>query len=409
MMFKLNIDKLNMILMCFTFYEPSIIPHYVFIAFRYMIIIWTISRCWFEYQKIKKVLLAVLLYGITTIVSSIYNEMPTNTVVASFFFLLHILSVYLLSVHMIKKYSTKECFKVLLGVFLTICVLTDIPMLFIDYDFNNSSEEYLIGNKFVVSYVHCFTSALFFARVGSIRKENAVRIKARGVCRRFVAYLFALYSLLICWIVTCSTGLISTVAMILILILPENIIKFISSGKKMILVTLIVTILMFGSFSLLTQPIIQNFVQNVLGKSTSFTGRIQIWAIIFEVISRKPIIGYGYYNNIIEMVLGYGNPQNGVLKCLIDTGILGLLFYACIVMCSFKITNVKEKSESTYILSMIAFYYAMLVASLVEINLTHLIVFLCMSIVAALNAKDSEIIYITGYSKLTLSEDRNNV
>ena len=82
---------------------------------------------------------------------------------------------------------------------------------------------------------------------------------------------------------------------------------------------------------------------------------------------------------MIEKYLGYGNPQNGVLKILLDTGIFGLLLYVALLFIMLQPLNSK-KFENNF--SMLAFLYAMLVASLVEINLTHMIVFMSLAIIA---------------------------
>lgn len=82
---------------------------------------------------------------------------------------------------------------------------------------------------------------------------------------------------------------------------------------------------------------------------------------------------------MIETYLGYGNPQNGVLKILLDTGAIGLLLYSILVFVALRPLNDKNFVPN---FSMIAFLYAMIVASLVEINLTHMIVFMALAIVA---------------------------
>ena len=82
---------------------------------------------------------------------------------------------------------------------------------------------------------------------------------------------------------------------------------------------------------------------------------------------------------MIETYLGYGNPQNGVLKILLDTGIIGLLLYSILVFMALRPLNGKNFALNFPI---IAFLYAMIVASLVEINLTHMIVFMALAIVA---------------------------
>ncbi len=95
-------------------------------------------------------------------------------------------------------------------------------------------------------------------------------------------------------------------------------------------------------------------------------------------INKKPILGYGFYNDIIAKELGYGNPQNAILKFLLDVGIVGLVLYGIMVWKSFKGID----SPTLYkVYPMVGFYYAMIMAGLVEINLTHMVVFMAMAIV----------------------------
>ena len=179
--------------------------------------------------------------------------------------------------------------------------------------------------------------------------------------------------------VTTSTGMIAVVVLTLLMIMPTRIQKILSSNYALIATAGIMNILNFGTAQLMTNVHVQYFIQNVLGKSATLNGRSQIWAIIFEFIRKKVWIGYGYYNGVIEKYLGYGNPQNGVLKILLDTGIFGLLLYVALLFIMLQPLNSK-KFENNF--SMLAFLYAMLVASLVEINLTHMIVFMSLAIIA---------------------------
>ena len=383
MKIKINIDKIKIVLICLTFYEPPIMPHFLFLAFKYLLILYVIWRYFYIVGQIRNTIIPIIFYGFITVVSTIFNGMSFNTIIASFFFSLHIVSVFILSMYMISEYSLKVFLNFLLRLFLTICFFTDILMLFIDYNFSNPSEAYLFGNKFVVSYLHCFTAALFFACTRDIRVNRGFVVNGNIIINRLLAYFFALYSVAICKVVSCSTGMVATAVMILIVMAPKHIVKLFSSGKVMIICIGIITILMFGPYSLLKNPYILDFVQNTLGKSPSFTGRIQIWNMIFDVIANNPIIGYGYYNNIVEVTLGYGNPQNGVLKLLVDTGIIGLVLYIMVVIKVFKKMDFRIKDMEKEVLPIIAFFYAMIIASLVEINLTHMIVFLAMAIVNA--------------------------
>lgn len=379
---KVKRDLIKVVLVCFTFYEPSIIPHNVFLLIKYLVILWMVLSYHSEMKTDRIILAGVLGYGGITVLSSVYNRMAFNTIVASVFYAFQVLAVFLVSKGIIKRHGISQYIKWLFGYFICICFLTDASMLFIGYDFSNPTEVYLIGNKFVVSYVHCFTVALAFARIGE--KDNRtlvsnwkVAISKTGISRKMTAYVVAVLSIFISAKVTCSTGIVISSLLLVLMFLPSWIIDAVSSGKVMVVAVATINILMFGSYSLLTNPHLLNFVQNVLGKSGNFTGRVQIWAIIFTQIMKKPILGYGYYNDIINNLLGYGNPQNGVLKCLLDTGILGLIAYAFMVLKSFN----RPAGDAKYVTRpLIAFFLVMLVASLVEINLTHMLVFLTMAI-----------------------------
>lgn len=152
---------------------------------------------------------------------------------------------------------------------------------------------------------------------------------------------------------------------------------FISNPIFMILLTFIINILIFGSFSLLTNPYVANFVSKTLGKSGTWIGRIHIYAIIMDVIKVHPWIGYGYFSNIIDDIIGFGNAQNGVLKIIIDSGIIGLSGYILLVRNSLK--NYALSSRKLW--PLIVFVYCMILASIAEINLTDYLFFLCASII----------------------------
>lgn len=93
---------------------------------------------------------------------------------------------------------------------------------------------------------------------------------------------------------------------------PLKIKKFLSTPKVIIIGTAIINVSMLGSSSLLTTPYIASFISNVLGKSYTWVGRLHIYAMIFDVIRTHLWFGYGYFSNIIEDILGFGNAQNGV-------------------------------------------------------------------------------------------------
>ena len=99
------------------------------------------------------------------------------------------------------------------------------------------------------------------------------------------------------------------------------------------------------------------------------------------IIFKSPVIGYGYFNNAVSNVVSFtGNAQNGILKILVDSGAVGLIGYAGSIY--FGLKNNKEHNDRQ-LWPLYAFIYTMIAASLVEINLTHMIVFLTVSVIYA--------------------------
>lgn len=388
---KVKKSDISIVLLCLTFYEITIIPHYLFLAFKYLVLFWILYQYHKEWRRDKNLLIMVVLYGVVTWLSSCINGMSMNTVVASIMFGIQIVDIFLICTYYIRYKSYEKLVRVIIFTFLPVLIINDILMPFVQYDFSNPSEEYLVGNKFVVSYLHCFVSMLLFANAKIKRRYETGFILRRGKIKTndlidyLCAIFFFIYSLLICEKVTCSTGVITCVMMFLVIMLPNKIKPFISNGKIMIIAISVINILVLGTYSLLSMPFFENIIYNVLGKSYTWKGRLIIWEEIFGLIREKPLLGYGYYNNSVGQLVGFGNAQNGILKLWIDTGIIGVVLYCLIVWKCF------QRPKRTFLFErypIVAFFYAMIIASIVEINLTHMIVFMAMALFYAESNKD---------------------
>lgn len=373
-------SQLDVVLLCLTFYEFPAMPHLLYIAFKYSVVAYLFARYIKVAKKAKAILVPALLYGAVTIISSIINQMALNTIIASIVYSIQIVDIFLVSEDFILKRKIADYIKIIFYVFLIILLCTDLLMLVVNYNFSDPNEEYFIGNKFVVSYLHCFASALSFMLDSPQGKTVIIRngnFKFRRLPEKFLPYLFTIYSTLICLQVTCSTGVICCICLIAMMVLPKRVKQLASNGKIMIMSIVVINFLLLGTYSILNNQYFENFVYNILGKSITWIGRLRIWENIFDLIWKKPFWGYGYYNSMVIQVVGFGNAQNAVLKFLLDGGIFGLFTYALLIWKSFKMSRYEEVNKSY---PLIAFFYAMIVASAVEINLTHMIVFLAMAI-----------------------------
>lgn len=95
-------------------------------------------------------------------------------------------------------------------------------------------------------------------------------------------------------------------------------------------------------------PLIDFFIERILHKSTTFTGRTEIWREAIRMIQEKPIIGHGF-RPIVYATNEYGSEylhcHNQLLQRLNATGIIGLLLFALFhIEAIYKI----DQSENSY-------------------------------------------------------------
>jgi O-antigen ligase len=96
---------------------------------------------------------------------------------------------------------------------------------------------------------------------------------------------------------------------------------------------------------------LKTIIVNILKKDLSLTGRISIWEISKDFISRKPFIGYG--NGDIDTFIRLANinhTHNIVLEILYKSGLLGLIAYIVMLI----ITGLNLSKNKTFFSSIIS-------------------------------------------------------
>lgn len=360
---KIKIDKLLFLLTLFCFSQSAFLPHLVFLLIKYSTILLIIFR-YLQRRELKnnKALYIVLgLYSVVATFSSIIAGLPLNTIVSAIFYGLHIISIYLIVIRILKIYGYLCLINLSTKFYLLYLAVNDILLLIINYDFSaQSTAYYLVGNKFIVSYIHCL---MIFLLYELFRNTSKNKYSAKRFFSRFLISGYALYSVAICWKVSCTSGVFMCLTGFIITLFPIEWFSFLANRKFTMIFLLGGNFLIFGSASVLTLPSIQNFVVNVLHKPPTFNGRFQIYELVLSKIHESIWFGFGQNNSLVEILLNYGNPQNGILKILFDTGIVGLGLYLLILW--FSLT--KDSSKTCVVIYM--FIYTMIAESFIEINL----------------------------------------
>ena len=126
-----------------------------------------------------------------------------------------------------------------------------------------------------------------------------------------------------------------------------------------------------------------------------------MYKICMDAIASNPIWGYGINYDIVQTTLSFGNPQNGILKMLLDSGIVGTVSFI-LVLYTMIPKNKSFFTERQF--ALIAYIYAMLLCSLVEINISAIFMLSCALLSSSKSAKENEEVkYVKRLSKRYLA------
>jgi O-antigen ligase len=220
--------------------------------------------------------------------------------------------------------------------------------------------NYLVGNKFIVSYLHLFLIVIFLIK-SNYERNSIQKIRIKLV-------LFFIWTFSAAWYVQCATGMVGTAILLIILISPNIIKLIIKSPFIAISVLLISDFILFISNTLLSNKFVIYFVENILGRDMGLSGRLFIYANVLKVIEQRPLWGFGYnqaYERLTELINAV-NAQNAILNNVINYGIIGVTLL--LITTFFIIYKLKNNNQ---VFPLIAMLYVYFILSCVEITLEN--------------------------------------
>lgn len=175
-----------------------------------------------------------------------------------------------------------------------------------------------------------------------------------------VLYLWYIFLYLV-WIPKSETtaGFVCLILLLANITLNKKIFNFKLSMLLTVIFMLISTIGIVFSDFLLSNKLVQFFVEKILHKTITFTGRTEIWVKAISAFHEKPITGYGVGAQVVKYINGIGvNEHNQILHILIEGGIIALLFFGLSVVLFIKnICLIKNVSiKNTIIVSFLCIY-----------------------------------------------------
>ncbi len=225
-----------------------------------------------------------------------------------------------------------------------------------------SEAVYLLGNKFMVSYFHMALLALI---IGDYKKKSNVTI--------FKIILLSIYSVMICRIADTTTGVLGIIFMLFFWFVANqkpNIYKLLSNPIVIISFFVGSNAIFLLSNIIINNSVISNFLLEHSHTDTLLSGRLPMYKIVMNAISTNWVWGYGINYDIVQATLSFGNAQNGLLKMILDYGVVGTVAFIMIIFFAFK--KSRGSCQGRVNVGIISFIYGMLFCSLVEINLDAL-------------------------------------
>lgn len=265
----------------------------------------------------------------------------------------------------------KNCLLIIVG---TSVVITTI---FGDIVFFNGN--YILGDKFVLSYAALFMLCFYSFYISYAHHRN-YKLKIT---------IMWLLCLLLSIRVGCATGIVSFILFALFALFAL-IIKNKNNNLIYILLFILISVMsvlfVFCYNPILNIAPIKFFIENILDKNITLTTRTRIYDDIIRVILPKIFTGYGFGSSyeISMRFISAPNLQNGIFNCILEEGIIITIFYWLFILyCIIKSRN------NNYLKN---YFLIMMVISSVEIVFnTQLLVISFLMYIISVSINDGEL------------------
>lgn len=348
-------DRLStVLLMIFTVYKFSFLPTALAQSVRCGAIALLIVICCRSITKVSGIVW-VLQFAVVITGCTVFAGGGTQNALYAAILGLNIVALFLGFFQLKKKYGLFGSLSALFWPLLLVCLANDF-FVFTAHA-NNSVSSYLIGNKFATGDIHSLLIVIY----GSLLAYRHGYV----VYNWGIFWAFAAETVLVLTKASAMTALLGfLLAVAVVVMVPVKAKIFCSRGAVFIGALAIANIVFFGSGMMLENPYVQSFIQDVLGRSLTMTGRTPIYQSLGLIIGASPYVGFGYGNNIVERVVGWGNAQNGIADITVLYGIVGLISFGLMLH---GVLGEKGRRNAKA-LPLVGVLYGTILASLVEVS-----------------------------------------
>ena len=255
-----------------------------------------------------------------------------------------------------EKRRLRSALNVFYVVALIVLLITDVTVYF--------SGIYLIGNKFRIAYFHVLFVVLFVIRKAFFKNSKSFINQTL-----FVGLIILTFA--ICLKVDCTTGINAIVLMIVWFILGRIFPLFVYNPITASVTVVLSYVFMYIATSFLHITFVANYIVDTLHKDVTMTGRLLIFEVVPKVLSRKPLLGYGYgvsYEVLDFALKGAPDTQNALAEWILYGGYITAIIIILLIALNFKTALTHASTNNVAMLICVAFVYAFICIGTVEIS-----------------------------------------
>lgn len=326
----------------------------------------TISRNILK-KKYFYTLLAVFVFCVLLGISMLANRgsalgMPLYNTVR---FCLYLVELFALMIVLAETGRGQAALKFLFGYTLLIVLVNDTLMFSKVITFGTvRHENYIVGTKFSVSYLHMDLLTLWLMIYSQKRRGS------KG--GKWGVLLAAVFLVLVTLRTDCMTGLLGCILLAVMFSWlrarkGSRLIKLASPGVLSLAIAVSV-LFIFVADAIVNIPGIKFVVEEVLNRNTSITGRTNIYHMFVESVRGQWLQGYGYGNdNATAMALfGYANVQNGLMQWVFQIGIPATFGMLALFVQVFRSLKRSSKYKQMRVMPLVILIYIYIVLATIE-------------------------------------------
>ena len=311
----------------------------------------------------------------------------TNPVRQTVRLVLFLLELFWLMIWVAETGKVSQIINFLFWYMLILVLVTDVFLFTkVIVFYSGKFENYLVGTKFSVSYLHMDLLTIWFVR-------NNMRLHREGKTKLFV-FLATLFVLAVSIRVDCMTGAIGCVALcVLFLLLNTSVGNSLLRFQSPVFLSLFLlgsVIFPFIAERLLSIPLLERLVTDVFGRDNTLTGRLGIFETFFDKMTGHWLQGYGYGNGntAAEWLFRCANAQNALLQWVLEVGASITALLVGLILLVFK--QLSKGPEQKQILPLVALVYVYVILGTVETTFSMSFILWIALIFMYVNAKEPE-------------------